>query len=235
MERFLKRECYVVVHPEEWKAFTEMCDASGVKWSGRGCAISEYTPLDVEQGRPVRVLASPGWSDSVRLVWSSVSTPKVHHLPIIGFKRLRPIADKAVITSHGREVTARLLSGKRTFSNATATCSLDDSFRFGPGAMLALYRTLESEKDRKLALELIGNERIRQLEPRKVHYRTLVGLGLKPGTPLDAAEIANLLAKALSETFGVAVELATSELADGEPKLHLRLVASAGNAKEGSK
>ena len=186
MERFIKRECYVVVHPVEWKAFAAICDAAGVKWAGRGCAISEYTPAPIECGRPVRMVAAYLGSAFVGLNWSGVDSLKTSDIPVIGFRRLKPltdIVDKAVITAHGREITARLISGKHTTKMAIATCAPEDTFRFGPGAVLAMFRALQTEEDRLLAMDLIGKERVRQLEPRIPNIRGLVGKAKKRSAP----------------------------------------------------
>ena len=238
MEWFIKRECYVVVHPAEWKAFAAMCDAAGVKWGAKGCAISEYTPALIERGRPVRMVAAYLGSAFVGLNWSSVDSPKTSDVPTIGFRRLKPateIVDKAVITAHGREITARLISGKHTTKMAIATCSPEDTFRFGPGAVLAMFRALQTEEDRMLAMDLIGEERIRQLEPEIPNVRDLVGKAKKRRTSSDAAEIAGMLAQALSEAFGVAVEMVAGKPQRGKSALYLDLVAPAVDAKEAGK
>ena len=205
MERFIKRECYVVVHPDEWKAFAAMCDAAGLKWGGKGCAISEYTPALIERGRPVRMVAAYLGSAFVGLSWCSVDSPKTSDVPTIGFRRLKPateIVDKAVITAHGCEITARLISGKHTTKMAIATCSPEDTFRFGPGAVLAMFRALQTEEDRMLAMDLIGEERIRQLEPEIPNVRDLVG-GKKNTADVDM--LGGMLADALSTAFGTKV------------------------------
>ena len=200
MERFIKRECYVVVHPVEWKAFAAICDAAGVKWAGRGCAISEYTPSPIECGRPVRMVAAYLGSAFVGLNWSGVDSLKTSDIPVIGFRRLKPlteIVDKAVITAHGREITARLISGKHTTKMAIATCAPEDTFRFGPGAVLAMFRALQNEEDRTLAMDLIGEERIRQLEPRIPNVRDLVGKAKKRSAPPSMDAIGEMIVKGI--------------------------------------
>jgi hypothetical protein len=125
----------------------------------------------------------------------------------MGFKQLKPLtkrANGAGIVSNGIRVTARLFAGAETVSTAAATCSPDDTFRFGPGAMLAMFRALETEADRVLAMDLIRDERIKQLEPEIPNIRDLVR-GKK--NTADADKMGAVIAQALSNAFGTKVVL----------------------------
>jgi len=212
MERFIKGGCYVVVKASDWKAFAAMCDAAGITWGGRRQKASEYAPAPLNEGRPIRVLVVAGG-----MRWARVGTPTTRDVPIVGFRDLKPlaeIADRAVITSSEHTITARLIAEKRTIKTTVATCSPDDTYRFGPGALLAMFRALETEEDRTLAMDLIGEERIRQLEPEIPHIRMLLGRPVKHSAPCAADEIGDLLAQGLSNIFGTKVVVVN----EGEPR-----------------
>ena len=200
MDRFIKGGHYVVVKPKGWDAFAEMCDMAGLAWGRRGDKVSEYAPKPLHEGKPVRVVVKDGM-----LLWARVDSPKRFDLPVMGFQNLKPLtvrADRAVITTEDNTTTARLIAGKRTIKTTTATCSPEDVNRFGPGAVLALFRTLETEEDRILAMDLIGNERIKQLEPEIPNIRDLVR-DMK--NMADAVKLGEMLAEALSNIFGAQV------------------------------
>lgn len=228
MKRFLNGEFYVVVHPGEWKSFVEMCDEAGLLWSGLNSRVSDFVPAAIQKGRPVRVSVYRSNPNGVRLTWTSVDSVNTRGIPTVGFRRLKPIEaqpNRAVISSNGRSIMVQLLSPSgRTLKQTVADCSPDDEFRFGPGALLALFRALETEEDRMLAMDLIGNERIRQLEPDIPNVRELLGLDSKGGSGMDAIDVVRLLAGALAETFGAAVELAIDESEPGKSHFKMRLV-----------
>jgi hypothetical protein len=234
LERFIKGGCYVVVKVSDWKAFAGMCDAAGITWGGRREKVSEYEPAPLKQGRPIRVFAFGG-----RLRWAPVNSPKSIDMPIIGFQNLRPlteIADRVVITSDWHTITARLIAEKRTIKTAAATCSPEDIYRFGPGALLAMFRALETDADRTLAMNLIAEERVRQLEPEIPNVRDLVGMP-KHGAPLAADKMGAVLAEALSNIFGAEVVVVNEgELRKGKSPI-MRLIGETlkGGAKAGAK
>ena len=208
MERFLKGGCYMAVRPAEWGAFAAMCDAAGLTWGAR-MRVSEYTPSSIREGKPYRLLVADGG-----LLGASVNAPKMRDIPVMGFQNLKPLAeaaDKAVIKTTGRMITARLIAGRREVKITEATCSPDDTYRFGPGAMLALFRALGTEEDRVLALNLIAEERLNQLEATIPNVRDLVsdltGVPAKhcpaKNNPAPGADdVSDLIAKALSATLG---------------------------------
>lgn len=112
---------------------------------------------------------------------------------------VKPEPNKAIITANEREITARLIADKQTVCEGKATCSPDDAYRFGPGAVLALFRTLESDEDRDLAMNLIGEERMRQWEPRIPNIREMVGARRKGGSSVKMAqEIAGMVLEAIA-------------------------------------
>ena len=209
MERFIKGGCYVVVKASEWDAFAAMCDEAGLGWGPRRTKASEYTPRPISEGKPLRVFALDGI-----LLYASVSSPKTRDIPVMGFQNLKPItetADRAVLKATGRMITARLIAGRREVKITEATCSPDDTYRFGPGAMLALFRALGTEEDRVLALNLIAEERLNQLEATIPNVRDLVsdltGVPAKhcpaKNNPAPGADdVSDLIAKALSATLG---------------------------------
>ena len=195
MERFIKGGCYVVVKASEWEAFAVMCDAAGITWGGRRVKVSEYAPAPLKQGRPIRVFVFSGG-----MRWAPADSPKSKDIPTVGFRNLKPlteIADRAVITSEGREITARLIAEKRTIKTATATCSPEDTYRFGPGAVLAMFRALETEEDRLLAMDLIGEERIRQIESQIPNICDLIGMPRKNGAATAMDDIGDLIVKGI--------------------------------------
>ena len=133
-------------------------------------------------------------------------------MPVVDFRNLQPlteIADRAVITSDRRAITARLISDKRKVKTTKAICSPDDTYRFGTGSLLEMFRALETEEDRALAMNLIAEERIRQLEPTIPNVRDLVrdltDLPKKHSPARGADELGDLLAEALSNAFGTKV------------------------------
>jgi hypothetical protein len=199
LERFIKGGCYVVVKASDWKAFAEMCDAAGITWGGRREKISEYEPLPLKEGRPIRVFVFGGG-----MRWASADAPKSIDMPVVGFRNLKPlteIADRAVITSEGRKITARLIADKRTVKTSTATCSPEDTYRFGPGALLAMFRALETEEDRTLAMDLIGEERMRQLEAEIPIIREIFSAPRKASPEPNMDAIGDLIAKGLEEAL----------------------------------
>lgn len=203
MERFINGGCYVVVKAPNWPSFTEMCDAAGLTWGASRARVSGYEPEPINAGRPVRAFVFEG-----KVLWAPVSAPKTRDIPVVGFQNLKPLAKRATgagIVSDGVRVTARLFAGAETVNTARAACSPNDTFRFGPGAMLAMFRALETEEDRTLAMDLIGEERIKQLEPEIPHIRTLLGRPAKHSTPSREDDISGLLAEALSNVFGTQV------------------------------
>ncbi len=206
MERFLKGECYVVVKSEDWDAFARECDDAGLLWHG-GQKVSEFESPELGMarriGEAIRALVLGG-----RLCWANVDEPKSFELPVVGFRNLKPLpvepADREIITSDGATITARLLNMKRTTTTATATCSPKDTFRFGPGALLAMYRALDNDGDRMLAMDLIWKEALKQLEAEFPGIGDLV-FGEAPSAEarMLGEFIADGLSMALGEPFSV--------------------------------
>lgn len=200
MERFIKGGHYVVVKPKDWGAFAEMCNAAGLTWGRRRQKVSEYAPKPVGEGKPLRVVVVDGV-----MLWAPADAPKRFDFPVMGFQNLKPLTkqtDRVVITSEGREITARLIAGKRTIKTTKATCSPDDVNHFGPGALLAMYRALETEADRELAIDLIREDRNKRLG--RVYPKACNSVRCKKNTA-DADQLAATLAEALSNVFGAQV------------------------------
>ena len=203
MDRFIKGSHYVVVKPKDWDAFAVMCQMAGLSWFGRRCEVSDFKPQPLVEGKPVRLVVKDG-----SLFWARVDSPKKFDIPVMGFQNLKPLtvrADRAVITAEDNTTTARLIAGKRTIKTATAPCSPADVNRFGLGAVLALFRTLETEEDRILAMDLIGNERIKQLEPEIPNIRDLVRGRKNAAEGVDAIKLGEIVAEALSNIFDAQV------------------------------
>lgn len=212
MERFIKGGHYVVVKPKDWDAFAEMCDNAGLTWGRRRQKVSECAPWPLREGKPVRVVVL---GDMV--LWAQANAPKSFNYPVMGFQNLKPLAKQANgagIVSNGITVTARLFAGSETVNTAAATCSPDDTFRFGPGAVQALFRTFETEEDRILAMDLIKNERIKQLEPELPNIRDLVRGRKNTAGGVDADRLGEIVAEALSNVFGAQVVV----VHEGEPR-----------------
>lgn len=209
MDRFIKGSHYVVVKSKDWDAFAEMCDAAGLRWGRRHQKISEHMPWPLYEGKPIRVVVVGGM-----VLWSRANAPKAFNYPVMGFQNLKPLtkqANGAGIVSDGITVNARLFAGGETVSTGAATCSPDDTFRFGPGAMLAMFRSLETEEDRVLAMDLIKNERIKQLEPEFPRIRDLVR-GWENAA--DAVDLGEIVAEVLSDVLDAQVVVVN----EGKPR-----------------
>ncbi len=232
MERFIRGDCYVVVKAKDWGEFAGMCDSAGVGWGPRRTKASEYTPRPIMEGKPLRVFVLDGI-----LLHASPSSPKTRDIPVMGFQNLKPLsvpANAATILSDGVRVTAHLIANGQVIRSRNATCSPEDTFRFGPGAVLAMFRALQTEEDRVLAMDLIGEERIRQLEPEIPNVRDLVG-GKKNAA--DADMLGGMLADALSTAFGTKVVVVhKGETRSGKsPFLHMVEEALASGLQAGVK
>jgi len=206
MERFLKGECYVVVKSEDWGAFAKECGEAGLMWA-TGQKVSEFDPEGLRLARldskAVRAVLFGG-----KMCWARPNEMKRADLPVVGFRNLKPLpvepADREIITSDGATITARLLNMKRTTTTATATCSPKETFRFGPGALLAMYRALDNDGDRMLAMDLIWKEALKQLEAEFPGIGDLV-FGEAPSAEarMLGEFIADGLSMALGEPFSV--------------------------------
>lgn len=194
MEGFLNRKCYVRVQPAEWAAFAAMCDAAGLRWPA-GMKASGHTPRAVRMGKAMLSVVA---ADGYLLVLPNDCAGSAR---VVAFADLAPLANKAVIVADGRRITARRIADKRTVKAASATCSPDDTFRFGPGALLALYRTLETEEDRSLAMRLIAEDRIQELEAEVPNIRELIGAPKKNSRKTEMDAIGDAILAGLEEAL----------------------------------